>query len=96
MANRRKAFSATKNEYISQVVQEHPDAVIHDRSSVAAHQKEVAWSAILGKFNGMPGVSVHSLPDLKKHWENMKITGKATAAVIRKNMFKTGGGPPTR
>ena len=24
----------------------------------------------------------------------MKTIGKATAAVIRKNMFKTGGGPP--
>ena len=46
MANRRKVFSVTENVYLLQVVQEHPDAVIHDRSSVAAHQKEVAWSAM--------------------------------------------------
>ncbi|XP_061187167.1 nuclear apoptosis-inducing factor 1-like [Saccostrea echinata] len=86
-------FSLTEIEIIKNQVKLHPILEAKHSNTVTNAKKQAIWLEIVRKVNAV-GVAKRSLTEVKDKWRNMCREAKLKFTENRRQMTKTGGGPP--
>ncbi|XP_075559944.1 uncharacterized protein LOC142591505 [Dermacentor variabilis] len=72
-------------------------AVIENRQTdnVSKRAKDSAWEKLAEEYNSQPGIRRVTVMQLRKLWDNEKSKWKKKDSEEKRDLYATGGGPPT-
>ncbi|XP_075526159.1 uncharacterized protein LOC142557845 isoform X1 [Dermacentor variabilis] len=92
----RFVYTHEERELLRNLVVRHR-AVIENRrtDNVSKRAKDSAWEKLAEEYNSQPGIRRVTVMQLRKLWDNEKSKWKKKDSEEKRDLYATGGGPPT-
>ncbi|XP_070387645.1 uncharacterized protein [Dermacentor albipictus] len=92
----RFVYTHEERELLRNLVVRHR-AVIENRrtDNLSKRSKDSAWEKLAEEYNSQPGIRRVTVMQLRKLWDNEKSKWKKKDSEEKRDLYATGGGPPT-